>query len=296
MEKRKRKKVRKKKKQAQTPLTDLFLVDNKYKKTRKVKKKRPRRQLDVGAFIRESWRLHKSIYIITGIIIAIIIFIAIAADYVLKNYTITNIYVDGNTHYTDEEIVSMVMVDKLDHNSLYLSLKYQDKSITDIPFIEKMDVNIVSPDTIRINVYEKAIAGYISYLGRYMYFDRDGIIVESSLETTDGVPEVMGLDFNSVVLYQRLPIDNADVFEEILDITQLLSKYNLNADKIFFDKDYNVYLYFDDVEVTIGTNSHIDEKIIQLQYILPKLEGKSGILDMEDYDGTSKNIIFQEKN
>lgn len=296
MEKRKRKKVRKKKKQAQTPLTDLFLVDNKYKKTRKVKKKRPRRQLDVGAFIRESWRLHKSIYIITGIIIAIIIFIAIAADYVLKNYTITNIYVDGNTHYTDEEIVNMVMVDKLDHNSLYLSLKYQDKSITDIPFIEKMDVNIVSPDTIRINVYEKAIAGYISYLGRYMYFDRDGIIVESSLETTDGVPEVMGLDFNSVVLYQRLPIDNADVFEEILDITQLLSKYNLNADKIFFDKDYNVYLYFDDVEVTIGTNSHIDEKIIQLQYILPKLEGKSGILDMEDYDGTSKNIIFQEKN
>lgn len=296
MEKRKRKKVRKKKKQAQTPLTDLFLVDNKYKKTRKVKKKRPRRQLDVGAFIRESWRLHKSIYIITGIIIAIIIFIAIAADYVLKNYTITNIYVDGNTHYTDEEIVNMVMVDKLDHNSLYLSLKYQDKSITDIPFIEKMDVNIVSPDTIRINVYEKAIAGYISYLGRYMYFDRDGIIVESSLETTDGVPEVMGLDFNSVVLYQRLPIDNTDVFEEILDITQLLSKYNLNADKIFFDKDYNVYLYFDDVEVTIGTNSHIDEKIIQLQYILPKLEGKSGILDMEDYDGTSKNIIFQEKN
>ncbi len=296
MEKRKRKKVRKKKKQAQKPLTDLFLLDNKYKKTRKVKKKRPRRQLDVGAFIRESWRLHKSIYIITGIIIAIIIFIAIAADYVLKNYTITNIYVDGNTHYTDEEIVNMVMVDKLDHNSLYLSLKYQDKSITDIPFIEKMDVNIVSPDTIRINVYEKAIAGYISYLGRYMYFDRDGIIVESSLETTDGVPEVMGLDFNSVVLYQRLPIDNADVFEEILDITQLLSKYNLNADKIFFDKDYNVYLYFDDVEVTIGTNSHIDEKIIQLQYILPKLEGKSGILDMEDYDGTSKNIIFQEKN
>ena len=296
MEKRKRKKVRKKKKQAQKPLTDLFLLDNKYKKTRKVKKKRPRRQLDVGAFIRESWRLHKSIYIITGIIIAIIIFIAIAADYVLKNYTITNIYVDGNTHYTDEEIVNMVMVDKLDHNSLYLSLKYQDKSITDIPFIEKMDVNIVSPDTIRINVYEKAIAGYISYLGRYMYFDRDGIIVESSLETTDGVPEVMGLDFDSVVLYQRLPIDNTDVFEEILDITQLLSKYNLNADKIFFDKDYNVYLYFDDVEVTIGTNSHIDEKIIQLQYILPKLEGKSGILDMEDYDGTSKNIIFQEKN
>ncbi len=299
MEKRKRRKVRKKRKSsADNRLTNLFLLDNNKNKTKKkrvVKKKRaPRR--DFGTVLTESWRLHKSLYIIAGILLVLVITAALIVDYILKNYTITNIYVDGNTHYTDEEIVDMVIVDKLDHNSFYLSLKYQDKSITDIPFIEKMDVTIVSPDTIRINVYEKAIAGYISYLGRYMYFDREGIIVESSLESSDGVPEVMGLDFDSVVLYQKLPVDNDDVFEEILDITQLLSKYNLNADKIFFDKDYNLYLYFDQVEVTIGTNDYIDEKIIQLQYILPKLEGKSGILDMEDYDGSSKNIIFQEKN
>ena len=299
MEKRKRRKVRKKRKSsADNRLTNLFLLDNNKNKTKKkrvVKKKRaPRR--DFGTVLTESWRLHKSLYIIAGILLVLVITAALIVDYILKNYTITNIYVDGNTHYTDEEIVDMVIVDKLDHNSFYLSLKYQDKSITDIPFIEKMDVTIVSPDTIRINVYEKAIAGYISYLGRYMYFDREGIIVESSLESSDEVPEVMGLDFDSVVLYQKLPVDNDDVFEEILDITQLLSKYNLNADKIFFDKDYNLYLYFDQVEVTIGTNDYIDEKIIQLQYILPKLEGKSGILDMEDYDGSSKNIIFQEKN
>ena len=299
MEKRKRRKVRKKRKSsADNRLTNLFLLDNNKNKTKKkrvVKKKRaPRR--DFGTVLTESWRLHKSLYIIAGIVLVLAITAALIVDYILKNYTITNIYVDGNTHYTDEEIVDMVIVDKLDHNSFYLSLKYQDKSITDIPFIEKMDVTIVSPDTIRINVYEKAIAGYISYLGRYMYFDREGIIVESSLESSDEVPEVMGLDFDSVVLYQKLPVDNDDVFEEILDITQLLSKYNLNADKIFFDKDYNLYLYFDQVEVTIGTNDYIDEKIIQLQYILPKLEGKSGILDMEDYDGSSKNIIFQEKN
>lgn len=299
MEKRKRRKVRKKRKSsADNRLTNLFLLDNNKNKTKKkrvVKKKRaPRR--DFGTVLTESWHLHKSLYIIAGILLVLVITAALIVDYILKNYTITNIYVDGNTHYTDEEIVDMVIVDKLDHNSFYLSLKYQDKSITDIPFIEKMDVTIVSPDTIRINVYEKAIAGYISYLGRYMYFDREGIIVESSLESSDGVPEVMGLDFDSVVLYQKLPVDNDDVFEEILDITQLLSKYNLNADKIFFDKDYNLYLYFDQVEVTIGTNDYIDEKIIQLQYILPKLEGKSGILDMEDYDGSSKNIIFQEKN
>ena len=37
-----------------------------------------------------------------------------------------------------------------------------------IPFIDTMDVIIVSNDTIKISVYE-ALAGYVEYLGRYMY-------------------------------------------------------------------------------------------------------------------------------
>ena len=215
--------------------------------------------------------------------------------YILDNYTVTNIYVNGNTHYTNEEIIDMVMDGKLDNNSLFLSLKYRDKSIENVPFVEKMDVDIISPDTIRINVYEKSIAGFISYLGHYMYFDRDGIVVESSLEPSDNFPQVLGLDFNYVVLYEKLPVANDKVFSEILDLTQLLDKYELDAKKIFFDKDYNVYLYFDRVEGSLGTSDYIDEKIIQLQYILPNLEGKNGILDMKDVNEDTKNITFEEK-
>ena len=220
----------------------------------------------------------------------------IAYKYINDNYTVTNIYVTGNTHYTNDEIIDMVLDDKPSHNSLFLSLKYRDKSIENIPFIEKVDVDIVSKDTIRINVYEKAIAGYFAYLGRYMYFDRDGIVVESSYETSDEVPQVMGLSFDYIIMYEKLPTPNDAIFEEILDITQLLSKYNLKADRIFFDSEYNVYLYFDNVEVSLGTRDFIDEKIIQLQYILPELEGKKGILEMKDFDDGTKNITFEEKN
>ena len=74
-----------------------------------------------------------------------------------------------------------------------------------------------------------------------------------------------------------------------------MSKYNLKANKIFFDSEYNLYLYFEGIEVSIGTKDYIDEKIIQLQYILPKLEGKTGLLEMKDYDEDTKNVTFQEK-
>ena len=46
-----------------------------------------------------------------------------------------------------------------------------------------------------ITVYEKAVIGYIRYMGCNMYFDKDGIVVESSTETFEKVPEIIGLKF-----------------------------------------------------------------------------------------------------
>ena len=272
------------------------------------KRKVRRRQIEYRPSLREriedfhysggigrSLFLHRSLYVIAVILLFLLLAGGIAYKYVADNYTVTNIYVTGNVHYTNDEIIDMVMDGRLGHNSMYLSLKYRNKSIEMVPFIEKMDVDILSPDTIRINVYEKAIAGYIAYLGRYMYFDRDGIVVESSMTPSDDVPQVLGLDFNHVIMHEKLPVEREQVFAEILDITKLLSKYSLHAEKIFFDSEYNVYLYFDQVEVSLGTEDHIDEKIIQLQYILPRLEGKTGILEMKDYDEDTTNITFEEK-
>ncbi|WP_035796216.1 cell division protein FtsQ/DivIB [Butyrivibrio sp. WCD3002] len=239
--------------------------------------------------------LHKSLFILGGFAIVLLIAALSAGIYIYKNYTVVNTYVDGNTHYTDQEIMDMVMDGRFGHNSIYLSFKYRNKAITGIPFVEKMDVEVVSPDTIKINVYEKAVAGYVKYLDRYIYFDRDGIVVETSSEPSEGVPLVLGLSFDYVVLHEKLPVEDESIFAEILDVTQVLTKYELEADKIFFDSEFHIYIYFGSVEVSLGTNENIDEKIIQLQYILPKLEGKSGVLEMSDYSSNTQNITFEEK-
>jgi cell division protein FtsQ len=261
-------------------------------------KRRRKKRFNIKYFfedVADFFLRRKSLMIILSILVVLFLAGVIALKYISDNYTVTNVYVTGNSHYSNEEIMAMVMDGQFGHNSVYLSLKYRDKSIEDVPFIQKMSVEILSPDTIRINVYEKAIAGYIQYLGRYMYFDRDGIVVESSLESSDDVPLVLGLSFDHVIIHEKLPVENENIFAEILDITKLLSKYDLHAEKIFFDSEYDVYLYFGGVEVSLGTRDYIDEKIIQLQYILPSLEGKTGILEMKDYDEDTTNITFEEK-
>lgn len=45
-------------------------------------------------------------------------------------------------------------------------------------------------------MYEKNIVGYVHYLGKNVYFDKDGIVVESSDQEIEGVPLIKGLTFD----------------------------------------------------------------------------------------------------
>ena len=124
--------------------------------------------------------------------------------YIVENYTVTTVYVEGNLHYTNEEIMEMVMDGRYGNNSIFLSLKYRDKGVDNIPFIQTMDVSVEARDTIRIKVYEKAVAGYVAYLGRYIYFDKDGIVVETAEEKTLGIPQQPHFfDFHSDFILYR---------------------------------------------------------------------------------------------
>ncbi|MCR4686104.1 MAG: cell division protein FtsQ/DivIB [Lachnospiraceae bacterium] len=225
------------------------------------------------------------------LLLAIAVIIGVAV--LISNYHVDDIQVEGNAHYTYDDIVNMVMTNKLCENSVYLKLKYSNKSITDVPFIERMDVSIIDNKTVRITVYEKALAGCVKVLGQYLYFDRDGIVVESADYPTNGVVQVTGLNFDHVVMYQPLPVENDEIFTHILDITQMLNKYELGADKIYFDDYNNITLYFENVRVLLG-NDNIEVKMMQLPNIIGQLDGKSGVLDLREFDALDSFIIFQE--
>ena len=230
-----------------------------------------------------------------GLIVALVILIVICVAILIvrEKFTVSVVDVSGNDHYTINEIKDIVMEGPYGNNSIYLYLKYNNKSIDDIPFIEKMDVKIISPTHVRIDVYEKAVAGYIEYLGHYIFFDREGIAVESSTATVSGIPFVTGLDFDHVVLHEKLPAKDETIFSKILSITQLLTKYDIPTDRIYFDNNENITLYYGDVRIYIGTDKFIDEKINELSLLLPKLNGYSGVLHMENYKGEGGNFTLQ---
>ncbi|MBO4749204.1 MAG: FtsQ-type POTRA domain-containing protein [Lachnospiraceae bacterium] len=216
-----------------------------------------------------------------------------AGNYLLSKYHVENVYVDGNIHYTNEEIEEMIMGGVLGDNSLYLSRKYKNWTAKGIPFIDAITVETLSPDTIKITVYEKALAGYIKYLDAYMYFDKDGYLVENSSVRTVGIPQITGLSFSYAVLGKPLPVEDDKVFGDILTITKLLKKYELSADRIQFDGN-NVTLHFSGIRIALGNErSRLENKIMIIPQVLDSLGDVKGVFHMETYDETHGNYVFK---
>lgn len=231
----------------------------------------------------------------------LIILLAVAGIFLLgvlalcHFFTITEVKIEGNDRYSEEEIKDMVMNHKYDYNSLYFWWRMKNEEIKDIPFIDTVEVSILNRNKVKIKVYEKDIVGYVRHLGYNLYFDKEGIVVESSSEQIEGIPRIKGIAFDNVELYKKLPVEEEGVFKKILSLTKLLAKYEITPDSINFSKDLSVTLSFKDANVLLGKDIENDEKIVKLKQLLPDLEGMKGTLHLENYDEDMKNITFKKE-
>lgn len=246
--------------------------------------------------IREERRRKKRRKIGLYIFLCVAVLIAIAVFIVVNVFTVENVVIEGNELYSDNQIQSMVLNDEYSWNSLYVNLKYQIKDIGDVPFIDTMEVSLDDPHTVHIHVYEKGMLGYlyITTIGQNAYFDKDGFVVETSLDVIEGVPKITGISCDEVVLYEQLALEDNDVLRDLLSLTQMLKKYNLQPDKIHFGDDSDIVLYYGTVEVLVGTEENLSQKIIRLQKILPQLNGLSGTLHLETWTEENTDIVFDK--
>lgn len=164
----------------------------------------------------------------------------------------------------------------------------------EIPFIEKYEIEYVDQHSARIQVHEKRVTGCVLVMGRYMYFDKDGIIVESSESMLEGIPVVTGLEFKEIVLHQKLKVQKERLFDTILNLTRLIEQQEITVQEIFFDSNYEVTLYVEDITVLLGKKENYDETINALTGILKVISGQKGTLDMRNYSMENQDVIFRE--
>lgn len=258
---------------------------------------------------------------IISLVITMIVTVAVLGF--LFGFRITEVIVEGNIHYTEDEIKDLVLDGFLADNSLALSISKRDVQFDDKPFLNSIQVRMAGRNAIRIRVNEKSVVGYVECENAYWYFNRDGIVVErcdtpaitaeeriakeeriNSGDTTDAVeaeitvknyvPEVRGFSFETVVLGEQLPVKDESIFNSLYSINQMMNKDNIPADFVLFDKEYNIYLYYGSAEVRLGQDDRLEEKMTTLAAIMPQMEGMSGILHLENYAGSGAQVVFEK--
>lgn len=248
--------------------------------------------------IREQRRRKKRRKIGLLVFLVLLLLIAIGTFIVINVFTVEHVVVEGNELYSPEQIQNMVLNDEYSWNSLYVDLKYRFLDVGDVPFVDTMEISLDDPHTVRISVYEKGILGsfYIDTLGQYAYFDKDGFVVETSSDVIEGVPKITGISCDTVVLYEKLPLENEAILNRLLSLTQILKKYDISPENIHYDSAENPVLIYGSIEVVVGSDDYLTQKIARLSAILPQLSGLSGTLHLDTWTPDTTDIVFDRSD
>ena len=229
------------------------------------------------------------------IVISIIFLLLVGIIVCMSVFNLKTINISGCETVDEETVRTAIEQEYFSGNTLIVYLESKLKPIEDIPFVAKMDISISSPNEIDVMVYEKSIAGCVEYMNGYVYFDKDGIVLDASNELIAGVPCIKGLNFTEWEIGKKLPIDDESRFQSILSITQLVDKYELEIDGIEFTAENEIVLFHKGITIELGEGEYLAIQMMNLGSILEGLEGMEGTLYMKDFNSDNATASFSKK-
>ena len=225
-------------------------------------------------------------------IIPVFVSVFLLLAIVLVTISVSDVKVTGNRYYTAEQVEELVFPTRVSRNCLVCFAREMLGKKQDIPFVQDYKISFTAPTAVEIILYEKSLVGYVSYMSSCMYFDKDGIVVESANRGIPGIPEITGLRFGSIVLYKPLPVESQKIFSIILNLTQALSSNEIPVDRIRYDRDLNATLQIGGLSVQLGGTEEMNGKLTQLKNLLPEIRDKHGTVDLSGYDPTVSRPRF----
>lgn len=198
----------------------------------------------------------------------------------ILNIKIRHIDIVGTTKYTDEELISNIFTSKYDDIAIVFYLKDKLIKHKNLTYIEKYEVKWETPFSIKIVVYEKEAIGYVKKDINYVYFDKDGVIEEISLEKKENIPEVKGINFVAYEMGQVIEVENKNLLNQILYVTSYMKNSGLPFYLLNFDINHEMTLHLEKIQVLLGDNRNLEVKLQRLKDIYPEIKDLSGTLDL----------------
>ena len=211
---------------------------------------------------------------------------------------ISDIRVEGNEHYTDEEIVNAIDIEQGDNLFFFDRFAAVSRVFAKLPYVEEVSLERQLPDKVIITVQECKALAYIAVGDENWTIDKSckvlGKATDSELESLIGVE---GLNPGTLLIGERLTSADGDeaIISFISDVLYQIQERNLaeHIRRVDFSEELGAKMYYGTRFIVIlGGTAEVNHKFAMLESVLEQLkEGDTGIINLSD--GYSAHFIPQ---
>ena len=228
----------------------------------------------------------------------IIIIVLLALVVFFTVFHTDNVIVSGNTRYSDEDIKSMCLDGALSNNTLLFTIFHGRTELKDMPYLDHVDAEMIDRNTIHLSVDERISTGRIIFGDKYVYFDKNGNVLEIREPDTEQDPTVILVDgpvpdVETIEVGDTIFAENEELLSEVSVLSLLLLQYGLYPDRVKIDDENNMILVFNGLLVNLGSDIFLEEKMARVDAIYEDVKDSTGILHLEDYSESRRDIIFE---
>lgn len=221
---------------------------------------------------------HKKLWILLGVLCVLL--------FCVFFFRVKKVTIVGNTYYSQSDMVEMFQSNIFEKNILTFWLMNKCSLTPDLEFVREYEVSYPNVNEICIKLYEKPIVAGIAYSNQYIYFDKDGMVLQSEEKPIENIPLFETKNLTTFSLYNKVQMEDEGLLKQIMNLANLFQHYKVKWDKVEFDEENNAILWIKKIQVLLGKKDNYDEQISALSSVLEnnsQKENQEGTFDLRNY-------------
>ena len=208
------------------------------------------------------------------------------------SFRVSNIQVNGNEHYTDEEIINAIDIEQGDNLFFFDRFAAVSRVFAKLPYVEEVSITRNLPNVVIIDVSESKAIAYIKMGSELWTMDHKCKLLGKATEDEESeLISIIGFDPGTFYIGETLTQSNGET-DAVEYLIELLTEFQdrgitSKVSEIDMTDINNVFFRYDDRYKVIIGNSDITERKISLALsaISQLKSGDIGIITV--LDGTA---------
>lgn len=204
-------------------------------------------------------------------------------------FRVSDIRVEGNTHYTDEEIIRAIDIEEGDNLFFFDRFAATGRVFSKLPYIERVFVERALPNKVVITVEESTAMAYLEVGEEQWTMDHTckilGKVAEGEEETL--IP-IVGIWPGTLLIGEQMTREDGDLeaveyLQEILDQIQARGLTEQVSRIDFSNPKSPEFSYGGRYTVVLGSHNNVERKFGMFVAVLDMLkEGDVGVINVSD--------------